>query len=128
VEAQVQTELTRQQSRQAVRPLLQAAPQFQSDHAGLILRNLGLGPAVITSFTAKGGSLTLLGPTSEWVTLLDELRQPSDCYRLAWPRPGDILAVGETVPLVMVKPDAPPACMAYASKLFVGRPSFTIEL
>lgn len=127
-ESQAQTELVRQQSHQSVRPLLQASPQFERDRAGLFLRNLGLGPAVITRFTVKGGSLTLPGPTSEWITLLDELKQPPECYRVAWPRVGDILAVADTIPLVSVRPDAPPACMAFASKLFIGPSSFTVEI
>lgn len=99
----IEARAAREHNRQSVRPLLQFVRKHESGHswAGLVLENVGLGPAIFTGSTVRLDGADIGNWDHGAVDLIVGPRQPRPNYAVL--RKGRALPAGESISLIFLE-------------------------
>lgn len=100
-----QLEVSRLHNRLSVKPILDVTPHAEGTDGrnGFYLTNVGLGPAILTSFSASTGDLSMEGFGSDrWQSVLNAAEANENCFATGWPREAAALKSGDEIALFEV--------------------------
>lgn len=116
-----QVEIAEKHNRISVYPLLYVTTHAEGPGGrnGIFLTNVGLGPAIITSFTAKAKGFTATGFKADmWPEVLQAAGVKPFCFATAWPLERSALKAGDELGLSFVtKAEGATDCYAELIKL-----------
>lgn len=94
-----QAALGREHNRRSVRPIVRVDVSIarNAPFKGLVIRNIGLGPAVIESFDISVRGRGMKGTVGGWGAARDALAIPAGRLDVGWLTPGDVLGHGEVI-------------------------------
>jgi hypothetical protein len=100
-----QSVLTRRHNRLSVKPILQIYRNtVTGEHAGIILRNNGVGPAIINSVEFMVDELTIPANVSDpWTEVLNRIDLTNNRMRIEAITSKESLSAGEKMPFYMTR-------------------------